>query len=233
MAIARSEAVQPSLWDRFGNDLPGILTDIAALRAHLGELLGPDEDIDALIAAGKVGLSRRTDIDDATAELCHRLLEKLAERQRIENQGVVVTPALLREAVRRDIEVLFNIERLSADYLLTDTEAQLVETPEELLAEFPQVRRSVLNFGVPSFAGRKGSDFDRDVLAKELRDVLQIFEPRLKSDTIKVRVFFARKEGLKVEVDAMLLMSPVPERLRLSTTIDMDNGHAVTVDEAK
>ena len=54
------------------------------------------------------------------------------------------------------------------------------------------------------------------------------FEPRLKRDTIRVTVDTGSKEGLKVKIEGVLMLSPVPERLRLSTTIDLDNGHAAT-----
>ena len=228
MAIARSEAVQPSLWDRLVNDLPGLMTDIASLRETLASTLGKDVDLDAIIAGGPSALRRRTDLDETTFLLCADLLNKAEERARIESRGVVVTKDVLREAVRRDIEMLFNVERLEADYLLTEEEEQRISTTQDLLANYPEVRKSVVNFGVPSFAGRKGSDYDKELLARELRSVLQTYEPRLKPETIKVKVSFAEREGMRVDVDAVLLLSPVPERLRLSTMIDMESGRAVT-----
>ena len=135
--------------------------------------------------------------------------------------------------MRRDIEALFNIERLEAHLLLSDAERGGVEDPAELLAGFPEVRRSVVNYGVPSFAGRTASDFDREALSRELRAVLEVFEPRLKRDTIRVQVRFGDRAGMRVEIDAVLMLSPVPERMRLSTTVDLDDGRAVTtVEEA-
>ncbi|MES2549566.1 MAG: type VI secretion system baseplate subunit TssE, partial [Pseudomonadota bacterium] len=68
-------------------------------------------------------------------------------------------------------------------------------------------------------------------LAKELRDVIAVFEPRLRRDTIRVKVAQGDRTGMKIEVEAMLMLSPVPERLRLSTTIDLDNGRATTAVE--
>ena len=95
------------------------------------------------------------------------------------------------------------------------------------------MRRSVVNYGVPSFAGRTASDFDREALSRELRAVLEVFEPRLKRDTIRVQVRFGDRAGMRVEIDAVLMLSPVPERMRLSTTVDLDDGRAVTtVEEA-
>ena len=229
MAVARSEAVQPSLWDRLVDDLPGIVTDIEALRKDLTKELGPKADLDALVEDGIAGLRRRSDLEERSYKLAQALILKCAEHSRIQASGVVVTPEVLREAVRRDIEMLFNIERLQADYLLTEEEELTVTSPDTLLDDFPEVRSSVLNFGVPSFSGRKGSDFDKNDLAREIRQVLRNFEPRLRSDTIKVEVSHAEKEGMRIDIDAVLLLSPVPERLRLSTMIDLENGQASTV----
>ena len=231
MVIARSEAVQPSLWDRLMNDLPGLLTDITALRADLTKQLGEDFDLDVLIEGGLTGLRQRQDLTETTYQLCQALIVKSEERNKLESRGVVVTQDVLREAVRRDIEMLFNIERLEANYLLTQTEEKVITSPSDQLADFPHVRSSVLNFGVPSFSGRKGSDFDKNALARDIKEVLQRYEPRLKSDTIKVQVVFSDKVGMRVDIDAVLLLSPVPERLRLSTTIDMESGRALTTQE--
>ena len=162
-----------------------------------------------------------------------RALGRLAglERRRAElaARGVVVSAEVLREAVRRDIQALFNAERFEARPLLAPREAALAGDDPPSLADFPEVRRSVVNFGVPPFAGRTGRDFDREALARELRAVLAAFEPRLKESATRVTVSGGeRGAGLRVEIDALLIMAPAPERLRLRTTIDLDSGRAET-----
>lgn len=224
---ARSERVQPSLWDRLRDDLPGLVAETDALRAELSGALGA-ERVETLAAGGVRAIERATDLDQSTRRRLIQLAERQRERRRLEEGGVVVTPDVLREAVRRDIEALFNIERLEAEFLLTDRERADHEDPASLLADFPQIRASVVNYGVPAFAGHKGNDFDQDVLARELRTTLQTFEPRLKPDSLKVNVKFGRKTGMQVEIDGILMVAPVPERLRLSTTIDLDSGQALT-----
>jgi type VI secretion system protein ImpF len=139
-----------------------------------------------------------------------------------------VSPEVLREAVRRDIEALFNTERLGAVPLLTDAEQAEVELPPDLY-DFPEVRRSVVNYGVPPFAGRSSRDFDREALERELRDLLAAFEPRLRASASKVTVLAGdRAEGLTIEIDGLLIMTPAPERLRLRTVVDLDTGLART-----
>jgi type VI secretion system protein ImpF len=142
---------------------------------------------------------------------------------------VVVSAPVLREAVRRDIEALFNTERFEANPLLSDLEAEHAAGSPPSLEDFPEVRRSVVNYGVPSFSGRSSRDFDRDALAREIRAVLASFEPRLKESATKVTVSLGDKSmGLKIEIDAVLIMTPTPERLRLRTLINLDNGLART-----
>ncbi|TIP02863.1 MAG: type VI secretion system baseplate subunit TssE [Mesorhizobium sp.] len=225
---AKREAVQPSLWDRLVNDLPGLTSEIDGLRRLLEEELGA-ERVEALLA----GSARSIDADpELTAEQkrrLHRLIFQTEHRAEIESRGVVVSARVLREAVRRDIEALFNTERFESVPMLSDVEHEqpLDELPP--LADFPEVRRSVVNYGVPSFSGRSSRDFDRDTLAREIRAVLATFEPRLKESATTVNVTLGDKSvGLKIEIDAVLIMTPTPERMRLRTTINLDNGLART-----
>ena len=165
----------------------------------------------------------RDDVNGVTAT-GYNIVDVVAAKER----GIVVTADILREAVRRDLEELFGMERLQARFLWTDGERGGAEDPQDVLADYPHVCRSVLNYGVPSFSGRRAKDFDPEVLGRELREVVAAFEPRLKRDTIRVTVDTGSKEGLKVKIEGVLMLSPVPERLRLSTTINLDNGNAAT-----
>lgn len=225
---ARREAVQPSLWDRLVDDLPGLTAEVDALGRELAEAVGGENELGRLVGGGARAVEQRADLPEVLRKRLHLLIARHQERRRLEERGIVVTTAVLREAVRRDIEALFNVERLEARFLLTDTEAQQTVQPAELLADFPAVRRSVLNFGVPAFAGRTGSDFDKEKLARDLREVLAVFEPRLRRETIRVSVRFGVEAGVRIDIDATLMTVPVPERLRLSTRIDLDTGSATT-----
>jgi type VI secretion system protein ImpF len=227
---SRTEAVQPSLWDRLVDDLPGIVSETDRKRADLVAKIGAAK-VDSVLAGAARAVEADADFDADTRRELHHFLSQMARRAFLEERGIIVNSSVLREAVRRDIEALFNVERFESGLQLTDTELNGFETPQDLIADFPHVRRSVLNYGVPSFSGRSMSDFDLAALAKELREVIAVFEPRLKRDTIRVKVAQGDRTGMKIEVDAMLMLSPVPERLRLSTMIDLDSGRATTAVE--
>lgn len=227
---ARREAVQPSLWDRLVDDLPGIVSETDLHQRDLGTELGADR-LQALLDGGPRVIEQEPALDDRQRREVHLLLSQITRRRKLEESGIVVTADVLREAVRRDMEELFSIERLQSRFLFGDAERGSRNDPEDLIADFPHVQRSVLNFGVPSFSGRRAKDFDPDILGRELKEVIAVFEPRLKRETIRVTVDTSDKTGLKIRIEAQLMLSPVPERLRLSTTIDLDNGRAATMIE--
>lgn len=224
---SRREAVQPSLWDRLVDDLPGIAAEIGQLRGRLRATVD-DGWLARLLDGGPRTLEQETGLDDDTRRAVFTLIGLTARRQVLEERGIVVTQQVLRDAVRRDIEALFNTERLQSRFLLAQIERGEAEDPEDVIADYPHVRRSVLNFGVPAFSGRRASDFDTEALARELKEVIATFEPRLKRDTLRVRIDTGGKAGVRVLVEGVLMLTPVPERLRLATTIDLDMGSAVT-----
>lgn len=225
---AKREAVQPSLWDRLVNDLPGLTSEIDELRKSLHDELGA-ERLDVLLTANAPVIDSSTDLTAEQKRRLHRLAFQNRHRAELESRGIVVSARVLREAVRRDIEALFNTERFESTPLFSDAEAEQAADSLPVLEDFPEVRRSVINYGVPSFSGRSSRDFDRDELAREIRSVLNIFEPRLKDSATKVTVTLGDKNvGLKIEIDSVLIMTPTPERLRLRTTINLDNGVART-----
>lgn len=225
---AKREAVQPSLWDRLVNDLPGLSSEIDGLRQSLLVELG-GERLDTLLASSARSIDSDENLTADQKRRIHRFVFQSSQRAELESRGIVVSPSVLREAVRRDIEALFNTERYEVTPLLSDHEGEQMQGSPLDLSDFPEVRRSVINYGVPSFSGRSSRDFDRDALAREIKMVLNTFEPRLKDNGTKVQVTLGDKNvGLKIEIDAILIMTPTPERLRLRTSINLDNGLART-----
>jgi type VI secretion system protein ImpF len=67
------EAVQPSLWDRLVDDLPGIAAEIEALRQSLVEELGA-EQVGALLDGGLRAVEGNADLRPGQKERLARLL---------------------------------------------------------------------------------------------------------------------------------------------------------------
>ena len=122
--------------------------------------------------------------------------------------------ARLRECVLRDLTWLLNSLSL---------EASLDLEP------FPCVSTSVLNFGMPSFAGRAISSIDPLQAAEQLRRAIELFEPRLRA--VRVRptqpVHETQRDTgavLEFTIDAELWGQPVAQHMEITTRIDTSNG---------
>lgn len=221
------DTFQPSLWDRLVDDSSGLSAEIEGRVHSLSAELGMDRLIE-LEQAGPSGLHAADDLTDEQKKHLSHLFLKKRQQASLDERGIVVNADVLREAVRRDLEALFNTERLQADYLLTDTEYDFIENDLIDLSEFPQAALSVINYGVPAFSGKSAGSSGRDKLAAEIKALVAVFEPRLRKDSIKIRVDSDPTEGLKIDIDAVLIMTPSPERLIFRTSIDLENGQATT-----
>lgn len=218
---APRDVAQPSLWDRVASDLPEVAAEIADLRRDLAVDLGA-ERLGELVAGGGRATAEAGSLP-ADRERLARLARLERRRAELSARSVVVSPEVLREAVRRDLEMLFSTHRYECRPLASG------DPTEHSLEEFPEVQRSVLNFGTPTFVGRAARDFDWEALARELRSILAVFEPRLRPSATRVTVSPQGKSGtLAIEIDGLLVLTPVPERLRLRTMIDLDSGRART-----
>ena len=125
----------------------------------------------------------------------------------------------LREAVLRDLGWLLNCSNLE----------EVVD-----LSRYPEVRRSVLNYGLPSLAGRDLAAVDTAELGRRIADTLTCFEPRLSA----VRVTADRGERsngepeLSFRVEAELWGQPVAQHLSLRTSINLMSGEVSVTDQA-
>lgn len=123
----------------------------------------------------------------------------------------VFTMRRLRDAVFRDITWLLN--------------SMSLDSTEEL-ARYPEVERSVLNYGMPTLAGRQMSSIDPQVTAERIARAISTFEPRLSSVRVTPERHKQGDEGFVVafQVEAELWGQPVSQHLVLRTSIDLNSG---------
>ena len=121
----------------------------------------------------------------------------------------------LRESVLRDLGWLLNTGKLS----------QLAD-----LAGYPEVEHSVLNYGTPDLSGRIVSLAHVGDLELAMRQSILDFEPRILSETVKVRAIVDESNmgtnALTFEIEGTLWAQPTPLRLLLKTEVDLETGHA-------
>lgn len=123
----------------------------------------------------------------------------------------------LREYVCRDLALLLNSTGIG----------QTVD-----LTRFPHVQHSVLNYGMPSLAGRSAAAVDVERTARAIEEVIRRFEPRL--TRVQVTSDQEREGGdahqLAFRIEADLWGQPAPLHLVLRTRINTESGDVNVAD---
>ena len=98
----------------------------------------------------------------------------------------------------------------------------------------PLVAASTLNYGIPGFAGMIESSMQMGTLERRLADAIRAYEPRIRSETLRVRARGARGEGanaqLVFEIEGELWAQPMPQQLFLETAIELETRLAVVTE---
>ncbi len=152
--------------------------------------------------------------------LLDRLTDDEPDRATESREFRVLSPARLRECVRRDLAWLFNTTHMQS---LQD------------LSEMPLVARSVLNYGIPELAGRTASSLDTVELEQMIRQAILNFEPRLDRNSVRVGPVVDKRQmnhnALSFDVEAELWAQPLPLRLFLRTAVDLETGSVEVTDQ--
>ena len=118
----------------------------------------------------------------------------------------------LRRLVGSDISALLNTVNLDS---------------VEDLANAPEVRKSILNFGFPDLASISIDENKVLGVAKQLETALRDFEPRLAPQSIKVRrdeTVSAEELGVRFLVSAELRADPVDVPMEFIAELELDSG---------
>jgi type VI secretion system protein ImpF len=117
----------------------------------------------------------------------------------------------LRECVCRDLAWLLNTASLATS---------------EDLQRYPEVQRSVLNFGLPSLTGRNATSIDPETAVREFVQAIRVFEPRLSRVAVSPELSGDRMDArtLSFRVDAELWGRPASQSVSLRTSLDVESG---------
>ena len=119
----------------------------------------------------------------------------------------------LRESLIRDLEWLLNTGRLEIS---------------QDLGDFPEIEKSVLNFGIPDIAGASVGHEDRVTIEREIKQAILDFEPRILPATLKVNVEVdgesMNENTLTFLIQGEMWWQPLPERFYLKATLDLELG---------
>lgn len=136
-----------------------------------------------------------------------RLIDKSPESERDRPMSATEALALLRVAVRRDLEALLNAHR------------RFRSIPERYAA----LRTSNMGFGLPDFAASARNAQDaHEELRREIETTIRTFEPRLTQ--VAVISQMSEEQGalatLRFRIEGMLHAAPAPEPISFDTSID-------------
>ena len=145
--------------------------------------------------------------------LLDRLTDDEPERRKEGADKRFLSMERLRGVVRRDLVWLLNTCNLGA----TDD-----------LREYPEVARSVLNYGMPDLTGRSLSSIDVPALERLVKKAVIDFEPRILRKSVRVRAY-ATKEGmssnsLTFQIEGDLWADPAPVAIVFQSKIDLESG---------
>ncbi len=151
--------------------------------------------------------------------LLDRLTDHAPQEKRDGPDQQVLTFQALKQAVLRDLAWLLNTTNL-------DTTAA-TDLPERAAA-------STVNFGVPGFTGLIAASGRARGLEVRIADAIKTFEPRIKRDTLRVRMRERREDNpipaLVFEIEGELWAQPVPQQLFLETAIELETRLATVND---
>lgn len=154
-------------------------------------------------------------LDRLQPALLDRLLDDDPTNQKPEpKERRVLSKSQFREAVLRDLAFLLNAAAPSAS---------------EGIANYPEVERSVINYGMPSFAGETATSVDIGELERAVRNALIQFEPRIVPASLRVQ---ALQEGpmldwhnvISLRIEVSIWAQPIPLDLLLRTDVDLETG---------
>ena len=153
------------------------------------------------------------------------LLDRLTDddpNQRSETlQGSVVSKNRLKRTVLRDLVWLLNTTA-------HNTSGQL-----DL---YPEVRRSVINYGIPVLSGKNFSGVDWLDLERQIFEAIVAFEPRILPGTLSVKAsaptdLMGHHNLLQFELRGELWSMPYPVELLIRSELDLETGYMKLTDQ--
>lgn len=153
------------------------------------------------------------------------LLDRLTDHEPQSSRETVEARALsrqqLRAAVLRDLSWLFNTTRPEPD------PASLHTSEIELWRPHEKARRSVLNFGMPAFAGATKSTLDKPAMEAAIKQAITTFEPRLDPKSLNVTIHIDYRNQLntlQLTIRGEMWAQPMPQELLLAGDFDLESG---------
>ncbi|HKJ17011.1 MAG TPA: type VI secretion system baseplate subunit TssE [Xanthomonadales bacterium] len=158
-------------------------------------------------------MAKRSAPDQLQPALLDRLTDHNPDNKKESGARRTLSQKQYKDAVIRDLGALFNSVSLDS---VVDLDA------------YPEVRRSVLNYGLPDFSGRPSSGIEVAELEKNIKRVICDFEPRIIRNSLRVRVrsdpSAMNSNALYFEIEGVVFEQPMPFQVLLHSKLDLESG---------
>lgn len=149
------------------------------------------------------------------------LLDRLTDEAPTEKKEARANRAIditrLREIIKRDLSWLLNTNNVESSIDVK---------------RFPNVARSVLNYGVREVAGEYSTTERAELIRKSILKAIALHEPRIIAGSTAVELRTEDKKGetqIAFDIHADMWAQPVPLELYLRSKVDVTSGE-VTLD---
>lgn len=146
------------------------------------------------------------------------ILDRLADdepgHQKETREDNVVSLNQLKELVVRDLGWLLNCTHFEHVDKLTD---------------LPDVKRSVINYGTPDFAGASLSATNLAQMERDIAEAIRAFEPRIIPATLTVAASLGKstscmRKTVTLEIGGRIWATPYSLEFLLQSELDLDTG---------
>lgn len=128
------------------------------------------------------------------------------------------------DAVRADLERLLNATASTPPIFDDDDEPDLPEDQRPPYLGFPEIQKSVLNYGLGGLSGMIADRVRVSMLERCVRWAIEHFEPRVQLQSVRAATDDDKRDGrtVRIEIRGRLRADPVP--LHLVTEFDCQTG---------
>ena len=145
--------------------------------------------------------------------LLDRLTDLEPEKSKESSSSQTMSQMQFKEAVIRDLGWLLNSVALD---VCVD------------LDSYPQVQKSVLNYGMPDLSGRTSSSVDIQSVEKSIKKTIHQFEPRIIRNSLKVKIHSnpdtMSHNSMVFEIAGAVFGQPAPFQVVLRSELDLELG---------
>lgn len=99
--------------------------------------------------------------------------------------------------------------------------------------QFPEIRRSVLNFGIAPISGLTETQLAAGELERSIATSINRFEPRIAAGSLIVRKIDSTHNAVSFEIRGQLWGPQSPEEIYIKTQVDLESGRCDIQDRSR